>query len=304
MTEQERYASAAAVESAIRDAARNAAASDPSVSVSDRIRQEYFRRFLSRVFAEQRDSNWLLKGGTGLLARAPSARVTRDVDLFHAQVGLDAALDDLRRLASIDLGDFFRFEYLRHAQTIGGQQQAHTDGYHVDFDVYLGANHKGTLRVDLVVGVVVTGEVTVQAPANGLTLPRLPSHAYRLYPVVDQIADKVCATLAEYRGTPSTREKDLVDLVVIAMTEDVGADALRTAILAESAMRSLRGVMALTVPSAWGAVYATSARSVPYCADFRTVELAAELMRSFVDPVLRNEVAGMTWRHAERAWRS
>lgn len=304
MTEQERYASAAAVESAIRDAARNAAASDPSLSVSERIRQEYFRRFLSRVFSEREGSNWLLKGGTGLLARVPSARATRDVDLFRAQAGLDAALDELRRLASIDLGDFFRFEYLRHAPTIGGGQQTYTDGYDVEFDVYIGASRKEALRVDLVVGAVVTGEVTVQAPANGLALPRLPSHAYRLYPVVDQIADKVCATLAEYRGTPSTREKDLVDLVVIAMTEDVSAEALRTAILTEAAMRSLGSIAEFTVPNAWGAVYTTLARSVPHCADFRTVELAAELMRDFVDPVLRNEVAGTTWRHTERAWRN
>ncbi len=47
------------------------------------------------------------------------------------------------------------------------------------------------------------------------------SYPYRLYPVANQIADKVCATLADYHGRPSSREKDLVDLVVIAVTQSV-----------------------------------------------------------------------------------
>ena len=49
--------------------------------MSDRIRQEHFRRFLSRAFAEGNDSGWLLKGGTGALARVGSARTTTDIDL-------------------------------------------------------------------------------------------------------------------------------------------------------------------------------------------------------------------------------
>lgn len=52
MTEQEPYGSAAAVEAAIRSAAQKSYASDPSVSISERIRQEHFRRFLSRIFSE------------------------------------------------------------------------------------------------------------------------------------------------------------------------------------------------------------------------------------------------------------
>ena len=61
MTE-DRYSTPAGVEAAIAAAARKAHATDPSGSVSDRIRQEYFRRFLSRIFSEEGDSDWLLKG--------------------------------------------------------------------------------------------------------------------------------------------------------------------------------------------------------------------------------------------------
>ncbi len=298
----EPYQSAAAVEAAIRDAARNAFASDKSMSTQDRIRQEYFRRFLSRIFSERDHSDWLLKGGTGVLARAASGRRTTDVDLFRANNTLDGALAELIRLASIDLGDFFRFVYTKHESVVGGDQQTCTEGYGVDFDVYIGADKKEPLHVDLVVGVIVTDEVTVTPPANRLDLPRLPSNDYRLYPIVDQIADKVCATMANYNDRPSSREKDLVDLVVIAKTQTASADALGRAINAESRARSLIPFTELAIPSTWGRLYAKEAKDVPYCSDCRTVDLAAELMRVFIDPVARGEVSGKTWSPDTLAW--
>lgn len=298
----EPYRSAAAVEAAIRDAARNAFAADKSMSTQDRIRQEYFRRFLSRIFSEGDDSDWLLKGGTGVLARVASGRRTTDVDLFRANKTLDGALAELIRLASIDLRDFFRFVFTNHQSVVGGDQQTYIAGYRVDFDVYIGADKKEPLHVDLVVGVAVTDEVTVRPPANRLDLPQLPSNDYHLYPIVDQIADKVCATMADYNGRPSSREKDLVDLVVIAKTQTLSADALRRAINTEAHARALIPFIALTIPPTWGRLYAKEAKDVPYCGDHRTVGLAGELMRTFIDPVLRGEATGRTWSPASLAW--
>lgn len=298
----ELYKSGAAVEAAIRDAARSAFAADKSMSTQDRIRQEYFRRFLSRIFSEHEDSEWLLKGGTGVLARVASGRRTTDVDLFRANNSLDGALEELIRLAAIDLGDYFRFVYTRHRTVVGGDQQTYTEGYGVDFDVYIGADRKEPLHVDLVVGAIVTDEVTIAAPANRLDLPRLPSNDYRLYPIVDQIADKVCATMADYSGRPSSREKDLVDLVVLATTQAVDADALRRAIRTEASVRSLPPFTELAIPSTWGRAYSRDAKEVPYCADYRTVDLATELMQSFIDPVLRGEASGLTWSPDALVW--
>ncbi|MGG7507656.1 nucleotidyl transferase AbiEii/AbiGii toxin family protein [Plantibacter sp. YIM 135249] len=298
----EPYTSAAGVESAIRDAARHAFALDKTTSTQDRIRQEYFRRFLSRVFSEQKNSDWLLKGGTGVLARVASARRTTDIDLFRTNNTLDGALAELIRLTSIDLGDHFRFIYTRHHTAVGGDQQNYAERYSVDFDVYIGADRKEPLHVDLVVGVLVTDEVTVSAPANRLNLPRLPSVDYRLYPVVDQIADKVCATMADYRGKPSSREKDLVDLVVLATTQTISADALQRAVIAEARVRSLPSIAELIIPPIWGRAYAKEAKDVLYCSDYPTVHRAAELMRSFIDPALRGEASGLTWSPEFLAW--
>lgn len=76
------YLSALAVESAIRSAAQKAAQDDPTLDTNKRIQLEYFNRFLSRVFSEDA-SPWVLKGGTGILARVANSRSTRDIDLYR-----------------------------------------------------------------------------------------------------------------------------------------------------------------------------------------------------------------------------
>lgn len=296
------YPTARGVEAAIKAAAQRATASDPSLDVNKRIQLEYFNRFLSRVFSEDGASDWVLKGGMGLLARVPSTRSTRDIDLYLQGLSLEKALADLRRLASTNLGDHFRFEYAGHEPTIAAEAQPYTDGCRVTFNVFIGVAKKGKVQIDLAVGVGMTGTVQTSYPSTRLDLPRLTSHRYRLFPVVDQIADKVCATMSDYEGRPSTREKDLVDLVVFAMTQDVDGTALERAISAECGLRGMELSERFVVPPNWGNGYAKLSKPVPYCADYRTVDAAMMLMRAFLDPVLRGEARGMEWSPESRSW--
>lgn len=302
MTEREPYPTAAGVESAIKDAAKKAAASDPALDVNKRIQLEYFNRFLSRVFSEGDGSEWVLKGGTGILARVPSTRSTRDIDLYRQGFTLTQALDDLIRLAAIDLQDHFRFEYVGHTDSIGTDTQPYTEGYQVKFNIFIGLSAKGSLQVDLAVGAGITGDVTTTEPATALELPRLVSHQYRLYPVVDHIADKVCATMTEYNQRASSREKDLVDLVVFATTQDIDGSALRIAIVTEARRRQMEPFDHFTVPSTWGAGYAKLAKPIPHCADYRTVDLARSLVTRMIDTSLSGDADGKTWAHGTQAW--
>ena len=139
----EPYGSPTAVESAIKAAATKAFAQDGRVSVSERIRRERFRRFLTRVFSDEAPSRWILKGGTGILARVPTARSTTDVDLLWEDHELDSALNELKKLAEADIGDHFRFVYRNHKPLAARERQAHVDGYQVSFDAYLGAKLTG-----------------------------------------------------------------------------------------------------------------------------------------------------------------
>jgi hypothetical protein len=85
----------------------------------------------------------------------------------------------------VDLGDHFRFGYLEHRESITGDQQPYVDAYRVSFEVYIGVQGKGRINVDLATGAGPTAPVTTAEPANRLPLPRLTSHPYRLYPLVD-----------------------------------------------------------------------------------------------------------------------
>ena len=128
------------------------------------------------------------------------------------------------------------------------------------------------------------------------------SNEYRLYPLVDQIADKVCATADSYNGRPSSREKDLVDLVVIAVTQDVDGSALGVAIATETMRRKMVQIDTFVVPRSWGASYAKMARRVPHCAGFESVDLAVGLVGRFIDPVLDGSANGLKWTADTRMW--
>ncbi|MSY23131.1 MAG: nucleotidyl transferase AbiEii/AbiGii toxin family protein, partial [Actinobacteria bacterium] len=173
MDDPKPYATAKAVEDAIKAAAQRAAADDPALTTDQRIRLEYFNRFLSRVFAEGPDSEWVLKGGTGMLARVPSTRATLDIDLYRGGYEIDEAVEDLLRLAAGDLGDHFRFVYTGHRAILAGDAQPYAEGYRVEFDTYIGAQKKGSIGVDLSTGAELTAEPTITAPASALDLPRL-----------------------------------------------------------------------------------------------------------------------------------
>lgn len=293
------YPDARAVEAAIKAAAKNAHDADPTRHTGDLIRQAHYDRFLCRIFSEADAAQWVLKGGTGMLARVRDARRTLDADLSRAGVGKDQALADLRRLAELDLGDHFRFVYREHHEILTDDAQPYTDGYRVTFDAYLGVRLIETIKVDLSVGVFPADGLEVVEPANRLGLPRLVTRPYRLYPVANQIADKVCATISDYGGRPSTREKDLVDLVIIAATQSVDALVLRQAIRSECTRRRLRFPEEFGVPAYWGAAYARLAKNTP--AEPYPITAARGLLSEFIDPILTGEVVG-AWHPETRVW--
>lgn len=302
MTKEERYTTPKAVEVAIATAAKQAFVKDQALTIQERIRLEHFHRFLSRVFSEVNEPNWVLKGGIGMLARVASTRATRDVDLFRRNSSLDSALKDLRRLAGIDLGDFFQFIYTGHSDIVGENQQSATEGYRVNFEIYLGGNKKDTFHVDLVVDVVITDDIEIATPTNALNLPKLMTNPYHLYPVADQIADKVCATIALYDGRPSSREKDLVDLVALAVTQDISLQKLRRALESESCVRSLTLPTTFKIPDGWGASYSKLASSIPACASYLKIDSACELMHTFIDPVFSPSGDIQQWDHTCLSW--
>jgi len=265
------------------------------------IRREFvFQRFLARVFNDP-DSCWLLKGGAGLLIRLPVARYSRDVDLLYPEASLDEAVEQLRLAAALDLGDHLHFSLGEHKPMTG-----EVIGANVGVDVYVGAILWDRFTVDLSTALTFTGRPDQQQPAPVVDIPDVaPMPAISLYPLPDQIADKVCAMYDAYSGQPSSRYRDLVDLVLILTSSQVDAAEVTTALHSEAARRRVTLPERLHSPSqSWTRGYTAAARGRLLPAGARTVHEAIHLVGRCLHPLLSGTVTVGSWDPTLGTWRA
>lgn len=268
------------------------------------LRRFIVDRFLARVFMLPGDE-WVLKGGNAVLTRVHDARTTKDIDLLAGLADLDAAVAKLRESVEVDLSDLFRFVITNIRAASGGTTQPDVDGYKVSIDAYCGVKRRDRFSVDVVTGSLMTAEPDIQT-RPGL-VPAVPPTSVRLYPVVDHIADKLCATQSTYGAAgdrPSSRVRDLVDLVVFARTQRIDGSELAEAIAAEWAHRGLPDTPFFEPPDNWDRLYPTVARRVPACGDVVTFNAAAELTTALLEPALDRTAVGQRWEPDIRTWTS
>lgn len=259
-------------------------------------------RFLCRVFSEDEHSEWVLKGGSAMLARIPTTRRTLDADLFEQGYDLDQSLEDLKRLASKDLHDFFTFTFESVTPIAQGDNQPYLDGYRVVFRMSLGTKELGNIHVDLVTHQGALRNVEVISPRNLPALSKeLESHQYRLYPVVNQIADKACAVVERINGRESTRIKDLVDLVILAKTQDCNAVDLTEALQSECRRRHLLFPLVFRLPANWKTPqFRKTAAGTPA----RSYDLtdAEELVTRLLNAPIPDDTCPARWNHIMLKW--
>ena len=225
------YADPAALRQAINERLRALVREDSRLQLADLQRQFAYDRFLTRVFLAVDRDRWVLKGAAALLARLHGrTRHTVDVDLYREESGPEEAEAALRDAAARDLGDFFRFT-LSPGRPVAQAGAARR----VPVVAYLGATEFASFHVDLVTGIAMTGEPDEVPSLVPIELSGLETVRYRIYPIADHVADKVCALLelhprAAGPSQVSTRYRDLADLAVIAHAEVVAAEDLRVAL--------------------------------------------------------------------------
>ena len=291
------YATAAAFVAALTDRLRQEAVTSRH-SLAELQRQFAYQRLLARVFADPA-SLWVLKGGTGLLVRFPDARHSIDIDLFRAGDSLESAVAELRTLSGRDLGDFFRFEVGAWSRPVLA-----VEGARVSVAAYVGARRFADFKVDIVSGLHVTGEPELVRPVPLVDLPGLTPPLCRVYPLADHIADKVCGIVERHgpEQRPSTRYRDLVDLVLIAQRAEPQADAVTAALRNEFARRGLRSPGTMDVPDrSWAGGYAGEARRAGLAGELARLDGALRLVRALVDPVLTGTARGV-WSPASDSW--
>ena len=275
-----RYRTPAALEMAVKAAAK-ASPLDTNLAISG----FYFHRLLCRVFSEK-DRKFVLKGGLSVLARTIDARATRDIDLLAQETELGAAVEELRRLASVDLGDFMAFRFDK-AEPIKSDDE-YRSGAKVWFTPTLGGKPLQPLSIDLVVDEVDGLAPEVLKPADRLDIDGLPVFDYPIYRAECALADKLLAMLETHNGRPSSRVKDLVDAVVYAKACEIDSTILVERVAKEAATRKVELPKAFAIPASWFENYEASYKKMAKQAKADDVapnlENAQELARKLYEP--------------------
>lgn len=160
-------------------------------------------------------------------------------------------------------------------------------------------------HVDLVgADLRMTGQPEEVPPLARVLIPDVEQHGYLAYPLADHIADKVAATFERHgqRQMPSTRYRDLVDLVAIATSAPVSAEELREAVSSEARRRKITLPTKFDVPDRdlWEKGYAREAAQ-SLLSSAHTLDEALAVVRPFIDPIL-DGVASGSWDPNRNAW--
>ncbi|KJF15606.1 hypothetical protein AXFE_35480 [Acidithrix ferrooxidans] len=297
MSERKRtYSSPGAFRRALTDKLKTVAESS-RWTLPQLQRQMTYDRFLERLYLI--DEGWVVKGATALLAREIGVRATIDIDVYRA-VEHEVAEVDIARAAALDIGDYFRFDI--------GPTRAHSDGAagsRFPVTAYVGATRWAQFHVDLVgSNLRMTGEPDEMPALFRVMMPDITQHGYRVYPLVDHVADKVAAIIERHGDRPSTRFKDLVDLVAIITEASVDAGLQRAAMHSEVERRGVVPPDRFDVPdrALWEMGYKREAqRSLLPLAS--TLDEALGVVTPFINAVFDGTAIGH-WDPTTLQWRA
>ncbi|MEU4289457.1 nucleotidyl transferase AbiEii/AbiGii toxin family protein [Kribbella sp. NPDC026596] len=300
------YRNAAAFRAGVEARIKAEAKAHRTRTMEEVRRQFLLQRFLARVFADA-ETGWVLKGGTGLLVRVPDARHSNDIDLLYPDPEgqlVDAVADLRRRAAIAPAGDLLGFEQAE--PRLGGGQGVDHVVAQVKVSAYLGVTEYGRFPIDLSLNQRIAEPVERRRPRPVVELPGCdPLPEFVLYPLAEQIADKLCAMYGLYgpnRDQPSTRYRDLVDLVIIVTHEAIDAMRATEALNDEAKRRELNLPHKLVAPSEhWEAGYARTASGTMLTPELRTIDSALETVARCMEPILGGTAEG-TWNPASMRW--
>jgi hypothetical protein len=290
-----RYTDAAAFRQALEARLRTRSGSDGSLVARNRKRVA-FDRLLARLVlvAPQR---WRLKGGFALELRfGERARATKDVDInWHGDA--DELLDVIIDVADHDVADFFTFAIERSPtppDRLGGSHR---------FTVT--ASLAGRMFESFVLDVAISptdAAAETLVTHDLLAFADIPAVRVHAIPLETQIAEKVHAYTRRYGGDrPSSRAKDLVDLVLVAELEPVDAAAIRVAIDTTFNTRATHvPPESLPEPPAeWTGQYRRLADQVGVSPD---LDGGHALAAALLDPVLVGTMRHGIWNPKTGAW--
>lgn len=242
---------------------------------------------------------WLRKGGFVLELRlAERARSTKDVDIDW-QAGQEMLIEVLLQAASHDADDYFVFAIER-----AGVPEDRLGGSH-RFRVT--ASLAGRLFETFLLDVGFRGQESVAAETlrtgDLLAFAGVSSMQVKVLPLELHAAEKLHAYTRLYDGArPSTRTKDLIDIVLIASLFRLDAAALRESIADTFTTRDTHALPAAlpAPPTAWATPYRRIAGEVGVPAGLASGHAEASAL---LTPILAEEILTGAWDPDRRSWR-
>jgi hypothetical protein len=292
-----RYESAAAFRMALEQRMKTEA--ERTGSNLARLRKRVaFELFLRRL-AQVAPNRWVLKGALALDFRLGGAsRSTKDIDLGRDDEE-EAAIEDIAAAQRLRLDDFFiytasktdAFDEVDEFQAIRFHVRAElADRVFERFIVDIGFGKLASSEPDR----VRTSDFLSFAGIEPLDLPAIP--------LAQHLAEKIHAYTRSYgmAGRPSTRPKDLIDILLIADSQSLEAAAVREALkhTFETRVRQELPGSLPAPPPEWAPAYGRLAEEVGLEPDLAA---AFERARAFLDPVLAGETNG-NWDAAVSGW--
>ena len=293
-----RYATAAAFRTALEQRLL-AAARQGGIPLVRLRKLVAFERLLARLMVVAPD-RWVFKGAMAFHFRlAARFRTTKDLDLGRWD-DERAATDDLVAAEQVDLGDHFRFAVERTAK-LDQLLEGAAVRYHVS--AYLAGRRFEELTVDVGFGEPLAVEPERLRGPDLLGFAEIAPIEVPALPLEQHVAEKVHAYTRSYAGShPSTRTKDLIDLILIPSLFPFQAGRLRSAPRATFDARGIHPLPSAlpSPPPGWGPAYRKLAAEVGLLTE---VSIGHHQAAAFLDPLLAgSEADDARWDPSGRTW--
>jgi predicted nucleotidyltransferase component of viral defense system len=257
-----------------------------------------FELFLRRLVAVA-PNRWVLKGALALDFRldAPT-RPTKDIDLGRDD-DEEAATRDIAAAQQLALDDFFTFAATR-TDAFDQADEFRAMCFHVRAELAERAFERFIL--DIGFSDPITWAPDTIRTSDFLSFADIAPIDVPAIPLPQHLAEKVHAYTGTYGSTerPSTRPKDLVDILLIAGSEEIEASAFRAALIATFEARDRQPLPAKlpAPPPGWEEPYRRLAEEVGIEPD---LEAAFVFAAAFLNPVLAGRREGR-WDAMAGAW--
>lgn len=293
-----KYVTAAAFRTALEQRLLTAArqAGLPTVRLRKLV---VFDRLLARLTVVA-PNRWILKGAVTLHFRLGARfRTTRDLDLGRYD-NEQAATADFFAAQALDLGDYFQFD-IQKTTRLDAAVEGAAVRYHVSAE--LAGRPFEEVIVDVGFGDPPVGEPERLRGPDLLSFAEIAPVEVPALPLEQHVAEKVHAYSRSYAGGhPSTRTKNLIDLILISSLFPFQAGRLRSALYATFDARGTHPLPTALPPPppGWGPAYRRLAAEVGLPPEVSSGYHEAAV---FLDPLLAGSVDDdARWDPGGRTW--